>query len=138
MKIQSNHKRGKSMFAIKAQAPTRIDIAGGTLDLWPLHHLVTHKCTVNVGVSLFASAEISLSVDKEYHLKSHDQNRFVSGQFEVLCKDKTLPLHSILLEALWDKNYPALTIRTQDSSPKGAGLGGSSSLGIAVAGALNF
>lgn len=125
------------MFAIKAQAPTRIDIAGGTLDLWPLHHLVNHKCTVNVGVSLFASVEITLSEHKEYHLQSTDQNKFVRGSYSHVCKDASLPLISILLEALWDESYPPLSIRTHANSPQGAGLGGSSSLGIALAGALN-
>jgi D-glycero-alpha-D-manno-heptose-7-phosphate kinase len=125
------------MFAIKAQAPTRIDIAGGTLDLWPLHHLVQHKCTVNVGVSVYANVEITLSSDKEYHLQSSDQNKFIDGQFSDVCKDTSLALISILLESLWDAKYPALTIRTHASSPQGAGLGGSSSLGVALAAALN-
>lgn len=126
------------MFAIKAQAPTRIDLAGGTLDLWPLHHFMSHKCTVNVGVDIFANVEITLSNDKGYHLQSSDQNVFVDGNFSEICRNKKLALMSILLDALWKEEYPALTIRTYAHSPKGAGLGGSSSLGVAVAGALNY
>ncbi len=126
------------MFVIKSQAPTRIDLAGGTLDLWPLHHLLSHKCTVNVGISLYAHVEITLSNSKDYHLQSYDQNKFIEGSFAQICKNQSLPLFSILLEALWDEGLPPLVIKTHASSPKGAGLGGSSTLGIAIAGALNY
>jgi D-glycero-alpha-D-manno-heptose-7-phosphate kinase len=89
-------------------------------------------------VSLFASVEVSLSANKEYHLQSHDQNKIVSGTYDEVCKNPGLPLLSILLRALWDQTYPPLTIKTRAQSPQGAGLGGSSSLGIALAGSLNF
>ena len=31
-----------------ARAPTRIDLAGGTVDLWPLYLLVEKAATVNL------------------------------------------------------------------------------------------
>lgn len=126
------------MFSVVAKAPTRMDIAGGTIDLWPLHHMIENKCTVNIALNLTASVEIRPSNDQQYHLESVDQKRNIRDSFANLKHDNSLPLHSLILRALWDEKLPPLHIRTLASSPKGAGLGGSSSLGIAIAGGLNF
>lgn len=126
------------MFSVIARAPTRMDIAGGTLDLWPLHHMIEHKCTVNIALNLMANVEIRPSNDLQYHLESVDQKRNIRDSFVNLRGESALPLHSMILTALWDEKLPPLHIRTRASSPKGAGLGGSSSLGIAIAGGLNF
>jgi len=37
----------------EASAPARIDLAGGTLDLWPLHALHPGSVTVNVAIVTF-------------------------------------------------------------------------------------
>jgi D-glycero-alpha-D-manno-heptose-7-phosphate kinase len=124
------------MIKVSAQAPTRIDLAGGTLDLWPIHHLLDHKCTVNVGVSLEAKVDICESNDGLFHLCSQDLDKSFTGNFEQTCRNRELPLLGLLIQALWDQNKPALTINTSAKSPAGAGLGGSSCLGITLAGAL--
>ena len=36
---------------LRARAPSRIDLAGGTLDLWPLYLLIEEAATVNLAVS---------------------------------------------------------------------------------------
>ena len=41
--------------ATAKQHPARVDLAGGTLDLWPLHVLHPGTVTVNVAVGLYAS-----------------------------------------------------------------------------------
>jgi len=38
----------------EASAPARIDLAGGTLDLWPLHVLHPGSVTVNLAIDLRA------------------------------------------------------------------------------------
>lgn len=124
------------MIKVTARAPTRIDLAGGTLDLWPIHHLLDHKATVNVGITLEAEVEITLSSDRQFHFKSADQGTAFSGDFRQACTSRDLPLIGLLTQALWDESLPAITIKTSAKSPAGAGLGGSSCLGIAIAGAL--
>lgn len=118
-----------------SKAPTRIDLAGGTLDLWPIHHLLPKKATVNFGITL--DAEVSCTPWEHFHLESKDLSLSQQGSFEQIIKTPKLPIISILLEALWSEKYPALKIETKALSPAGAGLGGSSCLGIAIAGALN-
>ena len=124
------------MLKVRAEAPTRIDLAGGTLDLWPIHHLLDYKATVNVGVTLAAEVTLTASSDGRYHFTSRDQGTAVSGSFAEACATGELPLLGLLLKALWKAELPPLTIETAAKSPAGAGLGGSSCLGITVAGAL--
>ena len=124
------------MQTVRAKAPTRIDLAGGTLDLWPIHHLLRHKATVNVGVTLYAKAEVGPSPDGLFHLISLDQETAIKGDFATVVGNHELPLLGLLLGAFWSAQRAPLTIKTNAMSPAGAGLGGSSCLGIAVAGAL--
>ncbi len=124
------------MIRVRAKTPTRIDLAGGTLDLWPIHHLLDHKATINVGVTLDAQVEITESTDAHFHFSSQDQGIVFSGTFAAACLTRELPLIGLLLKAFWTESLPKLTITTSAKSPAGAGLGGSSCLGVAVAGAL--
>src|SRR5262249_62054143 len=43
---------------IEASAPARIDLAGGTLDLWPLHVLHPGSATINLAVDLRARCRV--------------------------------------------------------------------------------
>ena len=48
---------------IESSAPTRIDLAGGTLDIWPLYLFHQRAQTLNAAISLRAHAEISPRTD---------------------------------------------------------------------------
>ena len=124
------------MVKIVARAPTRIDLAGGTLDLWPIHQLLRRKATVNVAVTLAAETEISKSEDGFFHFISKDQQITFCGDFAAACSFQRLPLLAFCLEALWHAELPPITLRTTAKSPAGAGLGGSSCLAITVCAAL--
>lgn len=121
---------------IKASAPTRVDLAGGTLDLWPVQHLLSAKATVNIGVTLDAQVVVTLSKDDRYHISSQDQNKAIEGSYTSACGTQELPLIGLLLGAIWRAELPPLTIVTSAKSPAGAGLGGSSCLAVTIAGAL--
>lgn len=123
------------MIRIRATAPTRVDLAGGTLDLWPIHHLLDHKATVNVGVTLDAEVQLTTRDDKLFEFASVDQNTRFVGQRIELDKNQSLPLVALLVDSIWPQGGPGLTVSTKAKSPAGAGLGGSSCLGIAVAAA---
>lgn len=124
------------MFKIKSSCPTRIDLAGGTLDLWPLYHQLQEKATLNVAIDINAEIEIRESSSHEYLLESIDQGLSLQGTFEEVTQSEKLPLFSLFLKSLWNASLPPIEIRAKARSPKGAGLGGSSSLSIALCAAL--
>jgi D-glycero-alpha-D-manno-heptose-7-phosphate kinase len=43
---------------IESTAPTRVDLAGGTIDIWPLYLFHPGAATVNFAVSLYARCRI--------------------------------------------------------------------------------
>ena len=135
--MQHSDQRATHMLKITAKAPTRIDLAGGTIDLWPIHQLLDQKATVNVGITLDAQVDIVQSQDRMFHIESHDLGVKFSGDWRNACQNQQLPLVGLLLKALWREDLPPLRITTSAKSPAGAGLGGSSCLAITLAGALD-
>ena len=124
------------MLKVHTSCPTRIDLAGGTLDLWPLYHQLKDKATVNVAIELRAEAVVEEAPSSSFIIESLDQNMRFEGSFSELIKSAKLPLHGLFLKALWSEALPPIVLRTKARSPKGAGLGGSSSLAIALCAAL--
>ena len=116
---------------ITSLAPTRVDLIGGTLDLWPIHCLFPQGATINFGVEAFAKVEIEPS--EIFCLKSKDLDLEVSGSFQQVVESEKLRLLSMILEAYWPKDGPAIKLTTEAMSPPGAGLGGSSCLSVAIA-----
>ena len=66
---------------IKSTAPTRIDLAGGTLDIWPLYLQFGNPPTLNAAINLYATVELTPRSDRKVFVKSKDlpcQARFNS------------------------------------------------------------
>jgi D-glycero-alpha-D-manno-heptose-7-phosphate kinase len=122
------------MTHIRASAPTRIDLAGGTLDIWPLYLFHEHAQTVNAAISLRAHAEVVSRDDNTLVLESIDGAQLVQvADWRSLNGGKGLPLLSRLAYFFRAGN---LTLRTRGESPAGAGIAGSSALNVAVCGAF--
>jgi D-glycero-alpha-D-manno-heptose-7-phosphate kinase len=120
---------------ITASAPTRIDLAGGTIDIWPLYLFHHGAQTLNAAISLRAHVEISRRTDSDVELISEDTARRVSlSSAQALRDDETLPLLGLIASAYGARG---VTIRTRGESPAGAGIAGSSALNVAVCGALS-
>ncbi len=117
-------------------APTRVDLAGGTLDLWPVHHLLDHKTTVNIAIDLPALVKITLSPSNLFEFCSTDLDLQFKGDFKAAATNQTLPLFGLMLSAIWSEKLPALAIHTTAKSPAGAGLGGSSCLAVTLGASL--
>ncbi len=119
---------------IHSSAPTRIDLAGGTLDIWPLYLFHEHAQTLNAAISLRAHVEILPRTDGRIRLESIDTNASLeAGSWHELRDTSTLPLLSKLAYFFRAEN---LTLTTRGDSPAGAGIAGSSALNVAVCGAL--
>ena len=124
------------MTYIKTSAPTRIDLAGGTLDIWPLHLFFENPPTLNAAIDLYARVEITTRKDKKIFLTSHDLG--LSEKFPSL--DALPDNHALELVVRTLKFYApksGLEISTNCQAPQGSGIGGSSALNIALNGALN-
>ena len=121
---------------IFSRAPTRIDLAGGTLDIWPLFHLFDNPPTVNAAINLFATVKITPLSGKTIRVKSKDLN--LTETFSSLNKIPAKhPLELILRTIQFYKPKTGFAIETDCEAPPGSGIGGSSSLSIALNGALN-
>src|SRR5579863_3470296 len=122
---------------ITAQAPCRADLAGGTLDLWPLYLFHPGAQTLNIAVNILTTCRITPLRGKTIHLRSLDtrrEERFASLDALHKAKHFRLPLAARLLQFFAPKE--GLLIETDSESPAGAGISGSSALMIAATSAL--
>ena len=127
------NKRG----AIVAFAPCRADLAGGTIDLWPLYLFHPGALTLNFAVNILTSCKITPLKGRRIHLRSLDTRE--EEQFSSLdelrhARRFRLPLAARLLQFFAPKE--GLFVETDSESPAGAGISGSSALMIATTAAL--
>ena len=125
---------------LESKAPTRIDLAGGTLDIWPLYLFHEGSLTVNCAITRYASCVIETAPEnsRKIVLASRDTGRRESFlSFEALCRSPRykLPLLAYLVRAFRPKGGFALT--TDSEAPAGAGIGGSSAMAVAICAALD-
>jgi len=123
---------------IESSAPTRVDLAGGTIDIWPLYLFHPGAATLNFATSLRAHCSIQTRDDGRIVLESRD--RKVSFETELaaiedLIREERLELISKLVHFF--KPTTGFHLTANSLAPAGAGLGGSSALAIACIGALN-
>jgi D-glycero-alpha-D-manno-heptose-7-phosphate kinase len=120
---------------IESSAPTRIDLAGGTLDIWPLYLFHDGAQTINAAISLRAHCAIRPRAEPGLTIVSRDTNvRVDVAHWSELRENHELRLLGRLLHYF---KAEALEVHTQSESPLGAGIAGSSALNIAVCGALS-
>ena len=119
---------------IAASAPTRIDLAGGTIDIWPLYLFHDGATTLNAAISLRAHADIEARSDGRIELRSIDGHRTVdAANTSALDGAGDLSLLALLAKHYRIENA---TVTTKGESPAGAGIAGSSALCIALCGAM--
>lgn len=123
---------------IESSAPTRVDLAGGTIDIWPLYLFHPGATTVNFALSLRAHCRIETRDDDKIILESRDRNVLFESNLsaiEDLIHDERLELISKLVHFF--KPTTGFHLTAYSEAPAGAGLAGSSALNIACVGALN-
>ncbi len=120
------------------KSPTRIDLAGGTLDMWPLYSFLKEVKTINVAIDIFSNVELIKNEDRKIRICSKDLNYdkvFLDLDQMNLAPDKELALYKPVVN-FWNPSY-GFNLITSSESPVGAGLGGSSSLIISMMKAFN-
>jgi D-glycero-alpha-D-manno-heptose-7-phosphate kinase len=119
---------------VESSAPTRIDLAGGTIDIWPLYLFHENALTVNAAISLRAHARLESRADGRVGLLSIDTDRSITAShWSELDGAGDLSLLARLARQYRLENA---TLTTRGQSPAGAGIAGSSALTIAAVGAL--
>lgn len=123
---------------ISTKAPCRVDLAGGTLDIWPLYLYHERAVTVNFAVNLYTSCRLETHSGRSIRLRSADQDveeTFDSVETLAAAKNYRHPL------AAWVVKYfrpeGGLLLETHSEAPAGAGISGSSSLLISTVSAFN-
>src|SRR5882762_8739585 len=123
---------------IESSAPTRADLAGGTIDIWPLYLFHSGATTVNFALSLRARARIETRDDDRIILESRDRGTRVEtllDRIDDLQSDADLELVSKIVHFFRPETGFRLVAHSE--APAGAGISGSSALAIALIGALN-
>src|SRR3981189_2593226 len=125
---------------IESKAPTPLDFAGGTLDIWPLYLFHPGAVTVNAAISLYASCVIEThpAGDKRIKLVSRDikcEESFASFAALVKAKRYRLPLLPEIVKFFRPEG--GFTLTTNSEAPAGAGIGGSSAMAVAICAALD-
>lgn len=123
--------------SIIAHAPCRVDLAGGTLDIWPLYLFHPGAVTVNFAVSILTRCKITPLKGPRIRFVSLDTERREEYEnFSQLCAAPRFvhPLAGYL--ARFFAPQGGFEIETSSESPAGAGISGSSALMVATTSAL--
>jgi len=123
---------------ITSKAPCRVDLAGATLDIWPLYLFHESPVTVNFAVNRYTFCDINTHPGPQIILRSKDLG--VEETFESLAhlhaaKRYRLPILARLIRYFAPET--GFTMESASEAPAGAGISGSSSLMISTATVLN-
>src|SRR5690348_15818521 len=127
---------------IVAHASCRVDLAGSTLDLWPLYLFHPGAVTVNFAVNILTRCQIIPGRDSSIHFKSIDTGREDHFRnFDGFCQAKKIQHHLAahlihFFMPAGPANNGGFTIETNSESPAGAGISGSSALMVATVAGL--
>ncbi len=121
------------MKSISIQSPTRVDLAGGTLDMWPLYCLTKSASTINVAIDIMTMAQIQPLDSKKIVLHSKDlQLQSEYADLDACLSDQDPRLSLLQAQMHFWKPKQGFVLTCSSQSPVGGGLGGSSSLTISL------
>ncbi len=123
---------------ITSQSPCRVDLAGGTLDIWPLYLYHANAVTVNFAVDRYTSCTVVPRNDGRIVLRSRDLGAEESfASFEELKNAKKYRLPLLAYAVKFFAPETGLELDSHSEAPAGAGISGSSSLLITICAAFN-
>src|SRR6185437_957120 len=114
------------------------DLAGATLDIWPLYLFHESPVTVNFAVNRYTGCAITTHRNPKIILRSKDQN--TSETFESFAYLKAAARYQLPILARLIRHFAPDTgfvMECFSEAPAGAGISGSSALMISTATALN-
>src|SRR3974390_3294963 len=105
---------------IESRAPTRIDLAGGTLDIWPLYLFHEGALTVNCAITRLASCVIETAPvnSRRITLTSRDGERKESfASLEALCRARRYKLPLLAHLVKFFRPQVGLSMTTDSEAP---------------------
>ena len=114
------------MKSVTARAWCRVDLAGGTLDIWPLGLFHPGARTVNVAVDL--AARVRVRQADRFRVRQ-GESRVDAGSAAELAAIPDSALAGVVAAAL---GLPPMEIDLESESPRGGGLGASSAMAVAL------
>jgi D-glycero-alpha-D-manno-heptose-7-phosphate kinase len=111
---------------VTVKAWCRVDLAGGTLDIWPLGLFHPQARTVNLAIDLAVSVRLR-RIAAGYRV-GQGESTVEAGSAAELAANPESALIGVAAEAL---ALPPFEITLASESPRGGGLGGSSALTVA-------
>jgi D-glycero-alpha-D-manno-heptose-7-phosphate kinase len=112
---------------ITVTAPNRVDLAGGTTDIYPLYLFMGGGCTVNAAITVYSHLTLRTLDGSLVRIVSEDLGESVEA-----ARPEDIPIDGPLgLIGRAVKAFPpacGIEIRTHNHAPAGSGLGASSAL----------
>ena len=112
---------------VRAAVRCRVDLAGGTLDIWPLGQMHPGSSTVNVAIDLSARV-VARRRESGFEVRQAGSSRSGARPEELLSDPETALAALVALEL----GLPAVALELTSESPRGGGLGASSALTVAM------
>jgi D-glycero-alpha-D-manno-heptose-7-phosphate kinase len=118
-----------------------VDLAGGTIDIYPLEVFAAPALTVNAALSLFAKVRLTLHRSPVVRVLARDPGLCAAfPSAEKIPKENPAPLVAAIARhylappsrRIGGARRGGADIEVGSEAPRGAGLGGSSALGIAL------
>lgn len=124
---------GGTPLAVRSRAWCRVDLAGGTLDIWPIGLLHRDATTLNVAIDLAVELDIRTTAER-FRVMQQGSMVEASSIAELLQHPETR-----LLALVLDQYSPGpVEVSIRSASPRGGGLGASSALTIAAIAGMEF
>ncbi len=116
--------------SVRVTVPNRVDLAGGTLDIYPLYLLVPGSITVNAAIGVTSRVEIVPSPGKARLVSGNFPQRAEAGDTHGFPLGGDLGLIAAALRCF--PPVRGLTLSMRNDAPVGSGIGASSSLLVAA------
>ncbi len=120
------------MRKVSVRTGCRVDLAGGTLDVWPIGLLHPGARTVNLAIEVPVEIHVELRPEG-YEIRTASGGLARSSLAE-LSEIGEARLFALLLEHL---DAPPLCLTAHSAAPRGSGLGASSALAVATIAAVD-
>ncbi|MGB0453249.1 MAG: hypothetical protein ACPGJV_06000 [Bacteriovoracaceae bacterium] len=139
---------GESLAQSEKFGSVRVDLTGGTIDIFPINYILPDVTTLNVALEIGANIKIKRLESSEIKIISKDYETSLSFDDWKKIKDQKNQdsrfrfVSEIIEQVLTDisrensnQNF-GMEIELSSGAPAGSGLGGSSAMGVTLMGAV--